>query len=237
MKPLRLACDLDGTLADMNAALEREARRIFGEPVDVGAHTPGVVTSAARHRSVARDEPSTDVRKRPLVDRERSRLWNHVCEIGNFWETLPEIESGAVAHLAATAVVQGWEILFLTRRPDTAGDTVQVQSQRWLRAHGFEWPSVCVVSESRGKIAASLSLDVVIDDRPDNCVDVTADSRASSVLVWRDSAEHLPPGVRRLPIQVVSSMAEAIEHITRLHARPVPPGGLLGRLRQVFQQS
>ena len=32
-------------------------------------------------------------------------------------------------------------------------------------------------------------------------------------------------------------MAEAIEHITRLHARPAPPGGLLGRLRQAFQQS
>ena len=150
---------------------------------------------------------------------------------------LPEIEPGAVARLAATAVVQGWEVLFLTRRPDTAGDPVQVQSQRWLRAHGFELPSVCVVSESRGKIAASLSLDVVIDDRPDNCVDVIADSRAMSVLVWRDSAEHLPPGVRRLPIQVVSSIAEAIEHITGLHSRSVPPGGLLGRLRQAFQQS
>ena len=182
--PLRLACDLDGTLADMNAALEREAQRIFGEPIDVGAHTPGVVTASTRHRSVASDESSADVSRRPLVDRERSRLWSHVSEIDNFWETLLEIESGAVARLAATAAVQGWEILFLTRRPDTAGDTVQVQSQRWLRAHGFEWPSVCVVSESRGKIAASLSLDVVIDDRPDNCVDVTADSSAMSVLVF-----------------------------------------------------
>ena len=87
-----------------------------------------------------------------------------------------------MARLAVTVAVQGWEILFLTRRPDTAGDTVQVQSQRWLRAHGFELPSVYVVSESRGKIAASLSLDVVIDDRPDNCVDVSADSSAKPVL-------------------------------------------------------
>jgi hypothetical protein len=232
--PLRVACDLDGTLADMHAALDREAQRIFGEPVDVGTHSQGVVTPATRRRSVVSDARRNDVSRRPLVDGERKRLWSHVRKMDNFWETLPEIESGAVARLAATAAAQGWEILFLTQRPDSAGDTVQVQSQRWLRAHGFEWPSVCVVSESRGKIAASLSLHVVIDDRPDNCVDVTADSGATSVLVWRDSAEHLPPGVKRLPIQVVASMAEAIEQIARLH-RPVPPGGFLGRLRQAFQ--
>jgi hypothetical protein len=234
--PLRIACDLDGTLADMHAALQREALRIFGEAVDVNARVPGVVTHPAR-QSAAHDRSSDEAVKRALTDRERSRLWDHVRGIDNFWETLPEIESGAVARLAATAAVQGWEILFLTRRPDTAGDTVQVQSQRWLRAHGFELPSVCVVSESRGKIAASLSLDAVIDDRLDNCVDVTSDSSAKSVLVWRDTAERLPPGVGRLPIVVVSSMAEAIEHLTSLRLRSTPPRGILGRLRQAFHHS
>jgi hypothetical protein len=232
--PLRLACDLDGTLADMNAALQREAERIFGEPVDLGTGLRGV--AATKSPSVVKKKSSADVRSRKrLNERERSRLWKHVRGIDNFWETLTEVESGAVARLAATVAVQGWEVVFLTTRPDTAGDPVQVQSQRWLRAHGFDCPSVCVVSESRGRIAASLSLDVVIDDRPDNCADVTADSRARSVLVWRDSAERLPPGLKRLPIQVVSSIAEALDHITSLPSRPVPPAGLLGRLRQAFQ--
>jgi hypothetical protein len=234
---LRIACDLDGTLADMNAALQREAERIFGEPVDLGARAPSVFTTVARHRAAAGDEDVASVRGRMLAEGERSRLWNHVREIDNFWETLPEIEIGAVARLAVTVAVQGWEILFLTRRPDTAGDTVQVQSQRWLRAHGFELPSVYVVSESRGKIAASLSLDAVIDDRPDNCVDVSGDSSAKPVLLWRDSPERLPPGLSRLPIQVVSSMAEAIEHLTHLQARPTGPRGILGRLRQAFHPS
>ena len=234
---LRIACDLDGTLADMNAALEREAERIFGEPVDVGTPTLGVVTNVTRRRTTAGEEPVAEVRRRTLAEGERSRLWNHVREIENFWETLPEIETGAVARLAATAAVQGWEILFLTKRPDSAGDTAQVQSQRWLRRHGFEWPSVYVVSESRGKIAASLSLDVVIDDRPDTCVDVSADSNAKPMLVWRDSPDRLPPGLGRLPIQVVSSMAEAIDHLTGLQAPPAPPRGILGRLRQAFHHS
>ena len=234
---LRIACDLDGTLADMNAALEREAERIFGEPVDIGTRTLGVVTNLTHRRAAAREEPVAEVRRRTLAEGEKRRLWNHVREIDNFWETLLEIETGAVARLAAAAAVQRWEILFLTKRPDTAGGTAQVQSQRWLRSHGFEWPSVYVVSESRGAIAASLSLDIVIDDRPETCVDVSADSNANAVLLWRDSPDRLPPGLGRLPIQVVSSMSEAIEHLTGLQAQPAPPRGILSRLRQAFHHS
>ena len=184
---LRIACDLDGTLADMESALQREAERIFGNDVDA----------------------------RPLDARERSRLWSHLREIDNFWETLPEIETGAVRRLADIASAQGWEVFFITRRPDTAGDTVQVQSQRWLEKYGFERPRVDVVSGSRGSMAASLSLDAVIDDSPENCVDVMADSRATPLLVWRDAPDRLPPGLSRLPIHVVSSLAEAIEYLTR----------------------
>jgi hypothetical protein len=64
-------------------------------------------------------------------------------------------------------------------------------------------------------MAASLSLDAVIDDSPENCVDVIADSRATSLLVWRDAPDRLPPGLSRLPIHVVASLAEAIEYLTR----------------------
>jgi hypothetical protein len=233
----RIACDLDGTLADMNAALQREATRILGEAVDVGMRTPRAGSAVTRRRPAAAAASAGSAGARMLTDGERTRLWSHVREIDNFWETLPEIETGAVARLAKTAAVQRWEMLFLTKRPDSAGDTVQVQSQRWLQAHGFELPSVYVVSESRGKIASALSLDVVIDDRPDNCVDVTADSSAQPVLVWRDSPERLPPGVRRLRIQVVSSMTEAIEHLTRLQARAASPRGILGRLRHALHHS
>ena len=235
---LRIACDLDGTLADMDAALRREAERIFGEPVDVSLPTANVARHMTRRRGRDDGDDAASTRIRTLADGERSRLWDHVREIENFWETLPEIETGAVARLAGTAAAQGWEMLFLTQRPDSAGDTVQVQSQRWLRRHGFELPSVYVVSRSRGAIAASLSLDVVIDDRPDNCVDVTADSKAQPVLLWRHSAESLPPGVRRLPIHVVSSMTETIEHLTSLRqARATQPRGILERVRHAFLQS
>jgi hypothetical protein len=234
---LRIACDLDGTLAAMGAALQREAERLFGENVDIGsALQPGL-----RPSEVVLRDPSGDGdgggRRRRLDRREQEYLWNHLRDVVNFWETLPEIEPGAVARFADAAAEHGWEVLFLTQRPDTAGQTAQVQSQRWLQAHGFHLPSVYVVRQSRGRIAASLSLDFVIDDRPQNCIDVSLDSNARPLLIWRDSAGRLPPGVSRLSIQVVGTMADAIDQLRRRATPSSSPRGLLGRLRHALLPS
>jgi hypothetical protein len=43
---LRIACDLDGTIADMDAALQREARRLFGPDVDLHASSAAPIESA-----------------------------------------------------------------------------------------------------------------------------------------------------------------------------------------------
>jgi hypothetical protein len=234
---LRIACDLDGTLADMDAALQREGERLFGERVDVRTAVRFIPRRAAGAIDGPRRDSDPAGRPRYLDHRAQKRLWTHVREIDRFWERLPETEPGAVARLAATASMHGWEVLFLTQRPDTAGGSAQVQSQRWLRAHGFELPSVYVVSESRGRIAAALGLDAVIDDRPENCLDVSSDSSARAVLVWRQGRERLPPGVSRLPIQVVSSMAEAIEHLDRLQQKAARPRGLLDLLREALHRA
>jgi hypothetical protein len=232
---LRIACDIDGTLADMSAALAREAARLFDEPIEMGPARVRLSRAAGASPPSGDDDntPPAAVRPRRLDSREYDRLWDHVRCIDNFWETLTEIEPGAVARFADTANEHGWEVLFITQRPDTAGHTAQVQSQRWLRAHGFELPSVYVMSERRGRIAASLSLDSVIDDCPENCLDVAVDSRARSVLVWRQAREQLPPGVSRFPIHVVASMADAIAYLAHLPPR-ASADGLLGRLRHAL---
>jgi len=229
---LRVACDLDGTLADMGHALQREAQRIFGEGVSVrSARMRRPLNGPSPVHVEDPDARNDNASARPLDVHEQRRLWRHLRGCDNFWETLPEIEPGAVARLALTAADQGWEVIFITSRPDTAGATVQVQSQRWLRRHGFELPTVCVVSESRGTVAAALSLDTVIDDSPENCVDVSADSHAMPLLVWRDAADRLPPGLRRLPIHIVPTMAEALEYLTRVPADASAPRRRLGSPR------
>src|SRR5262245_58335107 len=206
---LRIACDLDGTIADMDTALQQEAQRLFGPDVDLHAFPGDRVGSAEDVEGHMQLPGGTAINggRRPLSGKEVARLWQHVSELENFWASLGEIEPGAVARLAATAHQLRWEIIFLTQRPPSAGETTQVQSQRWLQAHGFELPSVMVMRGSRGKVAAALGLDVVLDDRPENCLDVLSDSQARPILMWRFGRETLPAGLPSPPLEVASSMA------------------------------
>ena len=127
-----------------------------------------------------------------MTVRQERRLWRHVQSIDGFWESLHEIEPGIVARLAALSAERRWEVIFLTKRPETAGAIAQVQTQRWLQAHGFPLPSVFVVHGSRGRVAESLGLDFVVDDRPENCLDVIVDSKARAMLVWREDERSCP---------------------------------------------
>jgi hypothetical protein len=206
---LRIAVDLDGTLADIDAALNREADRAFG----------------AR----------TDEQRRAHSARRLRDLWSRVAATEDFWTTLDEIEPGAVAQLAATAKAHQWEVIFLTQRPATAGDTAQRQSQRWLEAHGFEHPSVFVVQGSRGRIAAALDLHVVLDDRPENCLDVITDSTAASMLIWRQPREQVPPGVARVRIEVLCSMGDAIGRMRELDRLASAPPTAIDRVKQALR--
>ena len=78
---------------------------------------------------------------------------------------------------------RGWEVFFITQRPSTAGQTVQRQTQQWLRDQGFDMPSVLVISGSRGAAAGALRLTYHVDDSPQNCLDVLSDARARPLLI------------------------------------------------------
>jgi hypothetical protein len=251
---LRIACDLDGTIADMDSALQREAEKLFGRDVSLRANVPlplmrlkspanfgaDAPAGSAGDDDIPADPPSpggavaaaaADPDKKPLTDRQRRELWAHVRGIENFWFTLDEIEPGAVGRFARLTVEHGWEVLFLTQRPASAGEPVQLQTHRWLKAYGFSHPSIFVMNGSRGKVADALSLDAVIDDRSENCLDVATDSKARPLLVWRDDPATAPPGAERLGITVVHSFGDALEQLLNLMAERTPPPGILSRVR------
>jgi len=234
---LRIACDLDGTLADMDAALQREAERLFGPDVDLHASPARRIESAEDVEEEIAAAPSADgetstdnASRRALTRAELRQLWSHVGQVNDFWVSLGEVEAGAVAKLAACAVRHRWDVIFVTQRPSSAGDTTQRQSQRWLQAHGFECPSVFVTG-SRGRVAHALSLDAVLDDRPDNCLDVITDSKATPFLVWRHRRESLPPGVAQTRIQTVFSIGEALERLEQMTTTRLRSQTFLGRVR------
>jgi hypothetical protein len=226
--PLRIGFDLDGTLADMESALARESILLFG-PESGEPDEPVEPIEPSEHRE--RREPREP---HHLTSRQQQHLWRHVNTIDNFWETLDESEPGIVARLASLATSRRWEIIFLTKRPETAGATAQVQTQRWLAAKGFPLPSVFVVQRSRGRIAASLELDLVIDDRPENCLDVVVDSKARAILVWRADAKLLPPAACRVGIGVVSSVSGCLDILMEIGTAPDQPTGVLNRVLRLL---
>src|SRR5262245_27761602 len=232
---MRLGFDLDGTLADMQAALAREAQELFPQ-VDPDAlprsATPDTATGAPESGDSNGEPPPAA--STPLTTRQQQDLWRAVRDRANFWETLDEIEPGALARLAALARDRKWEVIFLTSRPETRGDTAQLQSHRWLAAHGFPFPSVFVVHGSRGKIAASLGLDVIVDDRPENCLDVAIDSKARAVLVWRSDEEQVPASARQLGIGAVKSIADCLDILEELDTAGAERSGLVDRLKRLL---
>jgi uncharacterized HAD superfamily protein len=233
--PLRVGFDLDGTVADMYSALHREALVLFGDKAlrKAATHTsrPQEVRGEQNNKQPEdtpkpEDDPVTTdaMRELQLTGRQQMQLWDHVKKIENFWSTLPELEPGIIARIAKAAVERRWEVIFLTTRPATAGELVQMQSQRWLEAHGFQYPSVYVVQRSRGKIADALALDAFVDDRPENCLDIAVESKAKVILVWHGNLADVPAGAKRLGVQPVLTISEAMVLLEKLDDVRSKPG-------------
>ncbi len=238
---MRIAFDLDGVLADLESVLGEAALRLFGnvEPPPAPAvpdpppsDDPNAIAQTASGELAPDDEPVPPLVHQLTLGQQR-RLWRNVLETDNFWETLNETEDGIIARLAVLALERRWEVIFVTQRPTSAGDTCQLQSQRWLARHGFVHPSVFVIRGSRGKVAAALDLDVVVDDRPDNCLDVVLDSRARAFLVWRgDASAPAALNAKRLNINVVGSVGECLDILAA--ERGEKSLGLLDRLKRMI---
>src|SRR5262245_3457854 len=127
----------------MDGELARHAEALFGKTVvrDGKPSTPESDDAAIADESSSADSSAPPIAL-TISARQARRLWDHVCAIENFWETLPEIEPGIIARLATIARERRWEVIFLTKRPRSAGGTSQAQTQRWLASKGFELPSV-----------------------------------------------------------------------------------------------
>jgi hypothetical protein len=252
---MRISFDMDGVLADMDAALARLAAQEFGRvasaapaPVPAAAAAHQETTEAAPRDAgsnapwsvapVPADEvPSAVIAQ--LSPRQQTRLWQRVRETRNFWEGLDECEPGTVRRLQKLAHELQWDVLFVTQRPASAGRTPQLQTQHWLRRHGFEYPAVYTTQGARGRLAAALTLDCHIDDRLENCVDVATDSKAWPILVWRDdeSFARISAGSAKLGIAAVRTVGESIDKIEqaeRESAEQQESATLMGRLRRAF---
>lgn len=217
---LRIGFDMDGVLADFEAAYRQVELGLFG------------ASASTRHQRVPTPEAEVALearlaaQPRPAVSNTRRlRIWRTIENTPEFWTTLDPIDPTVVPRLNDLAARHSWEIFFITQRPETVGETVQRQTQRWLVKQGFELPTVLVLKRSRGKLAEALHLDYMVDDSAKNCVDVISESAAKAILVLRHEQEHhaRPQKARNVGIGVVPSIAaclDVLDEIQRVQANP-----------------
>jgi hypothetical protein len=91
-----------------------------------------------------------------------------------------------------------------------------------------------VVQGSRGRIAAALDLDFVIDDRPENCLDVVMDSKAQAILVWRQPDTPMLASTRRLGIGVVKSVVECLDVLAQVDSPELERPSIVDRVMRLL---
>ena len=228
---------MDGTIADLSSAFHQIEDRLFGpyeaehtqpqpeareeeqEAEQRAAQEAGAGPSAGEAAAQAREK----LAQARAMRRHNDIIWHAIESTPEFWTTLKPMEDGIVRRLWEASRKNRWEVFFITQRPATAGESVQLQTQRWLVEHGFELPSVLPLSGSRGKAVQSLKIDFLVDDTPKNCVDVISDSGARAVLITTGVDEFTESGAKRLGIVTVKSASEAIDVLEQATVAKVNP--------------
>ena len=204
----------------LKACIRRIVDDLFGE-VPASAAPAERSAEEAAPGLADRDQPTVAL---PLSAWQENEVWQEIEEAENFWMSLEPHEPGVLARIQDLATRHRWEVFFVTRRPATAGETVQRQTQRWLIAHGFELPSVIVMTGPRGWLARALALDYLIDDSPRHCADVVSESEAKAVLVLRQSDPTAVRGAREMGFEVTPTVAAALDLLERAQEENTQPG-------------
>ena len=159
---------------------------------------------------------------------------SHIESIENFWETLKEIEAGSVRRLSSLAAANGWEVIFLTKRPRSGGAIAQVQTQRWLRVERLPRFRACSSCRARGVALprpwTSTSSSTTVRK---NCLDVVMESKSQAILVWRDRETPMLASTRRLGIAVVKSVTECLDALAQVDSPELERPSIVDRVMRL----
>jgi len=216
---LRLGFDIDGVLANFRSAFRDAAVRIVHGDVE--------------EFDAVESPPSES----PLAPNDVKRVWDHIAKTPNWWMEIDAYEPDQIARLYSLTRAAGWEVFFLTKRPPSAGDSVQFQTQWWIERFGFYLPSVLTVPGSRGDIANALRLDLLVDDQLINCVEVVCASPTKAILMQRTPDSAAREHATGRGIGVVATLADALGVVERLQDLLPQKRGRLLRLTEWFAPS
>lgn len=229
---LRIGFDMDGVLADFSSAFHEVDVRLFSAGPPVAAEAPEIEAQSEEQAAEQASESQTPRQMR----RRRDAIWRAIHNTPDFWTTLKPHDPRAVPRIHEMMLRYGWEVFFITQRPATAGQTVQRQTQQWLREQGFDLPSVLVISGSRGAAAGALRLNYHVDDSPQNCLDVASDSQAKPILIVPETDPVTENSAKALRITVARSIGGALDLLDQVaNGSKLEGSGLLSTLSKIVR--
>ena len=191
---MRIGCDIDGVLADFRTGFFEVAAQVLG-----------------RTRSDSADDLDA------VSEADSRRVWKAITQTPNWWLGLAAYEPIEIARLYRLSREHKWEVFFMTTRAPTSGESVQFQTQWWLEQQGFYLPSVVTVPGSRGELANSLRLDLLLDDQMLNCAEAVGASKSKALLLLRTLKSNEREQAQSTGIGVVETLAEAVDVLEGLH--------------------
>lgn len=153
---MKYVIDMDGVLADFNAA--------FARVLD----PEGTIIPVKKGTWPEMWNWPHQFFPREYVD----EAWERVHDSPFFWRDLGEFmwTGNTLQLLGKKQRILGDEVYFVTAR---LGTRVKIQTELWLRERGFRNPTVIVVSKMRKwGVVNDLDADVVIDDKPKILTDI-----------------------------------------------------------------
>lgn len=213
---IRVGFDVDGVIANFNKTFRETTTQL--EPA-------------------LADQERTGPAARALAADAMKRVWDHIGRTPQWWLQLEPYEPDQIARLYRTSRERRWEVYFMTTRPSSAGETTQFQTQWWLETHGFPLPAVLTVPGSRGDAANAIKLDICVDDRLTNCVDIIAASRSKAVLLLRRDDQTVRDQALARGIAVVNTLEAALDAVEHFEEVKRAGSGALSRLADWFKPS
>lgn len=195
---MRIGFDLDGVLANFEAAYAPLLSRVTGK--NVPSSKPNI----------------WDWDKLYATKEQLSVVWNEIKTNPTFWTTLEPTEfcADSLDYLNKCRA-EGDDVYFITTRP---GLNSAYQSRVWLEAQGFVDADVYIAGNAteKSQIAQQLGLDFFIDDKPENCEAVSEVVPYTVVLdqPWNRSWDNAKEAIIRVedPISAVEWARRGMEH-------------------------
>jgi uncharacterized HAD superfamily protein len=151
---LRIGIDVDGVLADFNPSYIRLLNEISG-----------TVDPASEDYQPTQWNYEADL---GFTNEHVAEAWKQISVSDYFWCNLGYFEDNFWASLKLD---EDWEAetYYITARP---GKSAKRQTERWFMAQDVYYDPTVLISAHKGLCAKALDLEVYIDDRLENILDV-----------------------------------------------------------------